>query len=158
MDDFALKPGFPNMYGLTGGDANAIAPGKRMLSSMTPTIVLKNKRLFCVLGTPGGSTIITTVAQVLLNLIDFGMDADAAVAAPRFHHQWLPDRIDYERGAFSAVLIEGLESRGHACMERKNPIGDVQLIVLRDSRMFGVSDPRGGGTPEVAKQSSTHAR
>src|SRR5690606_1157956 len=96
MDDFSAKPGSPNLYGLLGGEANAIQPGKRMLSAMTPSIVEKDGKLFMVVGTPGGSTIITSVFQVILNVIDFGMDMQQAINAPRFHHQWKPDQISPE--------------------------------------------------------------
>ena len=98
MDDFSAKPFAPNLYGLVGSDANAIEPGKRMLSSMAPTIVLRGGEPFLVLGTPGGATIITTVAQMIVNVVDFGMTIEDAVAAPRFHHQWLPDRVSFEPG------------------------------------------------------------
>lgn len=145
MDDFSIKPGVPNMYGLTGGDANAIEPAKRMLSSMAPTIVLREGAVFLVLGTPGGSTIITTVAQVIVNIIDFGMHPADAVAAPRFHHQWLPDYIGCEPGAFPAALVERLAVRGHRCVERTGGIGDLQLILIDDTMMHGIADPRGGG-------------
>jgi len=148
MDDFSIKPGVPNLYGLTGGEANAVAPGKRMLSSMTPTVVLDSDDVFLVLGTPGGSTIITTVAQIIINIIDFGMPAGEAVATPRFHNQWVPDRIDFEKGAFSGDLIQRLEGRGHHCRERPTMIGDAQVILVQDSLMCGVSDPRGGGKAE----------
>ena len=148
MDDFSIKPGVPNMYELTGGRANAIEPGKRMLSSMTPTVVLKEGTVFLILGTPGGSTIITTVAQVIINIVDFGMHPEDAVGAPRFHHQWLPDRIGYEPGAFAEQLVERLGVRGHECEERTGFIGDLQLILVNDTGMCGVADPRGGGTAE----------
>ncbi len=146
MDDFSLKPGIPNMYGLTGGNANAIEPGKRMLSSMTPTIVLDGDRPFVLLGSPGGSRIITTVAQIIMNIIDYGMDAAEAVDSPRFHHQWMPDKIEFEKGAFPAGLLDELENRGHLCSERTNRIGDAQVILCDDSLCCGVSDPRGGGS------------
>lgn len=148
MDDFSVKPGVPNMYGLTGGEANAIEPGKRMLSSMSPTIVLRDGSVFLVLGTPGGSTIITTVAQVIVNIIDFDMNPEMAVYSPRFHHQWLPDKISYEHGAFSPELISLLSNRGHTCAERASAIGDVQLILVEDAVFYGVADPRGGGRAE----------
>ncbi len=148
MDDFSIKPGVPNIYGLTGGDANEIEPEKRMLSSMTPTIVLRKGVAFLILGTPGGSTIITTVAQVIVNIIDFGMKPVDAVYAPRFHDQWLPDHISFEPGAFSAELVERLELRGHRCVERTGVIGDLQLILIDDTIMYGVADPRGGGKAE----------
>ena len=143
MDDFSIKPGEPNIYGLTGGTANAIRPGKRMLSSMTPTIVLKGQKPFIVLGTPGGSTIITTVAQLIVNIIDFGMKPAEAVAAPRFHHQWLPDMVYYEKGALTDSIIGDLRRRGHSLKER-DPIGDAQVIMIGEERC-GASDPRGGG-------------
>jgi len=97
MDDFSVKPGVPNMYGALGNDKNAIAPGKRMLSSMTPTIVLKNNQPYLVVGTPGGTTIPTSVFQTLVNILDFGMSAEDAVNKPKFHHQWLPDDIQVEK-------------------------------------------------------------
>src|SRR5690606_2877132 len=108
MDDFSVKPGVPNMFGLTGGAANAIAPGKRMLSSMTPTILEKEGKLFMVVGTPGGSTIITSVFQTLLNVVDFKMNIQEAVAAPRFHHQWLPDEVAMERTAVGDSVRKSL--------------------------------------------------
>jgi gamma-glutamyltranspeptidase/glutathione hydrolase len=145
MDDFSIKPGVPNLYGLVGSDANAIAPGKRMLSSMAPTIVLKNGELFLVVGTPGGATIITTVAQVIIDMIDFGMSLRDAVSAPRFHHQWLPDRISLEPGQFPVYLQRALIARGHELEIRTDPIGDVQAIAIQDGVACGVSDPRGGG-------------
>lgn len=148
MDDFSVKPGVPNMYGLTGGEANAIEPGKRMLSSMSPTIVMCDSGVFIVLGTPGGSTIITTVAQIIVDIIDFDMDPESAVYSPRFHNQWLPDRISYEHGAFSPELIARLMNRGHTCVERAGVIGDVQLILIEDAVFYGVADPRGGGRAE----------
>ncbi len=98
MDDFSVKPGVPNMYGAVGGDANAIVPGKRMLSSMTPTIVLKNDKPYLVVGTPGGTTITTSVFQTLVNILEFDMSAEDAVNKPKFHHQWLPDQIDGRKG------------------------------------------------------------
>ena len=154
MDDFSIKPGVPNMYGLTGGGANAIEPGKRMLSSMTPTIVLDGYRPYILLGTPGGSTIITTVAQIIMNVIDFGMDVKEAVYSPRFHHQWLPEKIEYEKGAFSKELLGNLASRGHRCSERAKNIGDAQVILCTDSLRCGVSDPRGGGGASAEKSMS----
>jgi gamma-glutamyltranspeptidase/glutathione hydrolase len=147
MDDFSIKPGIPNIYGLTGGEANAIEPGKRMLSSMTPTIVTRDGELFLVLGTPGGSTIITTVAQIIVNVIDFDMNGEVAVSAPRFHHQWMPDRIMYESGAFSDILILELENMGYTLYERFSGIGDAQVVWFDGSSTCGVSDPRGYGEP-----------
>ncbi len=143
MDDFSVKPGVPNMYGLIGGEANSISPGKRMLSAMTPTIVEKNGKLFLVVGSPGGSTIITTVYQIILNVIDFGMTLDEAVAAGRFHHQWLPDIIDYERGTLDSTLIDVLRLKGHA-LKTRSSIGRVDaILVLPDGRLVGAGDPRG---------------
>ena len=106
MDDFSSKPGFPNMYGLVGGEANSIQPGKRMLSSMTPTIIEKDGKLFLVVGSPGGSTIPTSVFQVIVNILDFGMNVQDAVNAGRFHHQWLPDYISYEKKSIDSVTRE----------------------------------------------------
>ncbi len=153
MDDFSAKPGTPNMVGLVQGAANAIAPGKRMLSAMTPTIVLRpDGSLLLVVGSPGGATIITNVFQNIMNVVDYGMGLVEAVHAPRLHHQHLPDRIDYERGALDAATISALEALGHTLRERHDEdspypyIGDVQAImVLTDGTRQGVSDPRRGG-------------
>lgn len=142
MDDFSVKPGVPNQFGLVGAEANAIAPHKRMLSSMTPTIVEKDGQLFMVLGTPGGSTIITAVLQVFLNVAEFGMDLEAAVGAKRFHHQWLPDVIMVEKGGFSPELQASLEAMGHHLREVE-AIAKVKAIqVLDNGRLQGVADPR----------------
>lgn len=146
MDDFSVKPGHPNLYGLVGAEANAIEPGKRMLSSMAPTIVLKDGKPFLVLGTPGGSTIITTLAQIIMNMIDFHMTLEEALVAPRFHHQWLPDRIDAEAGAIGDDLREALARKGHRVENRKMPIGDAQVIGTSPSGVCGMSDPRGDGS------------
>lgn len=113
MDDFSAKAGVPNMFGLIGAEANSIAPGKRMLSSMTPTLVEKNGKLLMVVGTPGGSTIITSVLQTILNVVEFGMTMQEAVNAPRFHHQWLPDYINFEPEGFSLEVLEALKSKGY---------------------------------------------
>jgi len=129
MDDFSVKPGSPNMYGLVGGEANSIAPGKKMLSSMTPVIVEKDGKLFLVAGTPGGSTIPTTVFQVLTNVIDYGMKIQDAVDAGRFHHQWLPDRIMYEKSRFDSLIMVKLNNVGHLLTER-NSIGSVNAIII----------------------------
>ncbi len=145
MDDFSVKPGVPNMYGLVGSEANAIAPGKRMLSSMAPTIVSRNGVPWLVVGTPGGGTIITTIAQVIMYMVDYGMSLEEAVAAPRFHHQWLPDRIDFEKNVLTRYMRGFLADRGHSFGERSDPIGDVQAIEIRESCSCGMSDPRGGG-------------
>jgi gamma-glutamyltranspeptidase/glutathione hydrolase len=143
MDDFASAPGIPNQYGLVQGEANAIAPGKRMLSAMTPTIVLDpDGGLFLVVGTPGGPTIITTVAQVISNVIDHHMRLDSAVAAPRIHHQHLPDTIQYERGGLDAGTIERLTAMGHALRERGGYSGETAAIQRVGGRWVGVADPR----------------
>ncbi|WP_291121086.1 gamma-glutamyltransferase [Empedobacter sp. UBA7248] len=143
MDDFSVKPGTPNLYGLVGGKANAIEPSKRMLSSMTPSILEKDGKLFMVVGTPGGSTIITSVFQTILNVVDFGMTMQEAVAAPRFHHQWLPDQIDYEPNAISENVRESLKHKGYILKERK-PYGRVEgILVNTDGTYQAGADPRG---------------
>ena len=143
MDDFSVKPGAPNMFGLTGGDANAIEPGKRMLSSMTPTILEKDGQLFMVVGTPGGSTIMTSVFQTVLNVVDFGMDMQTAVSAPRFHHQWLPDEVAVEREAISKAVRHALTNTGYKLVNR-SAIGRVDAImVMPDGSLQGGADPRG---------------
>jgi len=143
MDDFSAKPGEANMYGLIGAEANAIAPGKRMLSSMTPSIVEKDGKLFMVVGTPGGSTIITSVFQNILNVIDYGMGMQEAVASPRIHHQWKPDMIYYESGALSPQIMRELGEMGHSLQDRGN-IGRVDaILVLPDGKLEGGADPRG---------------
>ncbi|HEX2445706.1 MAG TPA: gamma-glutamyltransferase [Vicinamibacterales bacterium] len=143
MDDFSAKPGSPNMFGLIGGRVNEIAPRKRMLSSMTPTIVTKDDRAFLVLGSPGGSRIITTVLQVVLNVIDYGMNVQEAVDAPRFHHQWLPEEVRLERRGFPADVIRALEARGHKVEVGYN-MGDVHAIMIdpKTGMRLGASDPR----------------
>lgn len=147
MDDFAVKPGVPNYYGLVGAEANAVQANKRMLSSMTPTILSKNGKLFMVVGTPGGSTIITSVFQTIVNVIDHQFDMQAAVAAPRFHHQWLPDKIMYEKGCFSPEVISELQTKGHILEERKGPSGRVDAILVRaNGTLEGGADPRGDDT------------
>ena len=143
MDDFSVKPGTPNLYGLVGGKANAIEPSKRMLSSMTPSILEKDGKLFMVVGTPGGSTIITSVFQAILNVVDFGMTMQEAVAAPRFHHQWLPDQIDYEPSAISENVRESLKQKGYTLKERK-PYGRVEGILVNTNGTYQAgADPRG---------------
>ncbi|MBA9075643.1 gamma-glutamyltransferase [Rufibacter quisquiliarum] len=143
MDDFSAKPGVPNMFGLIGGEANAIAPGKRMLSSMTPTIVEKEGQLHLVVGTPGGSTIITSVFQTVLNVLEHGMTMQEAVNAPRFHHQWLPDRIEPEPKAIASQVREELQKRGHQ-FQGRSAIGRVDGILrLPNGSWEGGADPRG---------------
>ncbi|MEJ6547374.1 MAG: gamma-glutamyltranspeptidase/glutathione hydrolase [Arcticibacterium sp.] len=148
MDDFSAKAGVPNMFGLIGAEANSIAPGKRMLSSMTPTIVEKEGQLWMVVGTPGGSTIITAVAQTILNAYEFKLSMQESVNAPRFHHQWLPDALIFEPDAFSASTIKGLKQKGYLISEKSNTIiGKVDAIkVLKDGRLEAGADPRGDDT------------
>jgi len=145
MDDFSAKPGTPNMFGLVGGEANSIAPQKRMLSAMTPTIVEKNKKLFMVVGTPGGSTIITSVLQTILNVSEFKMSMQEAVNAPRFHHQWLPDVITFEPETFDIKTFETLKSKGYIINEKTTPvIGKVDaILVLPNGKLEGGADKRG---------------
>ncbi len=146
MDDLAAKPGSANQFGLVQGENNAIEPGKRMLSSMSPTIVLdRGGALKMVTGTPGGSTIITTVFQTISNVVDFGMDVVEAVHAPRVHHQHLPDRIFHEAGGLAPETISRLEALGHVVDEREGLSGDVQMIVVVDGLLTAWSDPRRGG-------------
>jgi gamma-glutamyltranspeptidase / glutathione hydrolase len=143
LDDFAAKPGVANAYGLTGGAANAPGPGKRPLSSMAPTIVLKNGKVYLVTGSPGGSTIITTALQVILNAIDFRMDVAAAVAAPRIHHQWLPDAVGAEQ-AVPVATVRGLEQLGHTVVRRPN-WGSANSIMVTPDGLSGAADPRTRG-------------
>jgi gamma-glutamyltranspeptidase/glutathione hydrolase len=147
MDDFTSLPGTANQFGLVQGDANAIEPGKRMLSAMTPTIVLDPAgRVKLVTGSPGGPTIITTVAQIISNVVDFDMDAGASTAAPRLHHQHLPDTLFYERGGMREETAAELRARGHAVRARSGYQGDTQtIVVLPDGRLAGAADPRRGG-------------
>lgn len=147
MDDFSIKPGHPNSYGLIGNEANAIAPNKRMLSSMTPTIVEKDGKLFMVLGTPGGSTIITSVFQVFLNVVEHKMGMQQAVDALRFHHQWLPDKITFEEGGFSPQTLQKLLGKGYKIESQKNTIGRMDCILLHpDGRYEGGADVRADDT------------
>lgn len=143
MDDFSVKPGSPNMYGLLGGKANAIQPQKRMLSAMTPTIVEKDGKLKMVVGTPGGSTIITSVLQTILNVLEFDMSAQESVSASRFHHQWKPDRIDVEQKAIDTKVRASLEKDGYKIHPR-GPIGRVEnIVVLPDGKLQTGADHRG---------------
>lgn len=144
MDDFSSKPGEPNQFGLVGSEANKIEPGKRMLSSMTPTIITRNNKPVLILGSPGGSTIPTVVLQVILNYLDFGMDIQEAVNAPRFHHQWLPDKIDFEEFGISKDVRENLIAKGQYIGEKKI-LGRVEAIALENNLYFGATDPRGFG-------------
>ncbi len=148
MDDFSSKPGTPNVYGLVGSKVNAIAPEKRMLSSMTPTIVEKDNKLFMVVGTPGGSTIITSVLQNIINVVDYNMGMQEAVNQPRFHHQWLPDVIRMEPHSFSDATKKELEHLGYSILERNSLIiGRVDaILVLPDGKLESGADPRGDDT------------
>lgn len=148
MDDFSSKPGEPNYYGLIGAEANSIAPEKRMLSSMTPTIIEKDDNLYMVLGTPGGSTIITSVLQTILNVHEFGFTMQEAVNAPRFHNQWLPDEIRMEPDEFPNQIIKQLEAKGYKInFERTPVIGKVDAILINEDRtMEGGADKRGDDT------------
>ena len=143
MDDFSIKPGHPNKYGLVGKEANSIKPKKRMLSSMTPTIVENpSGELILVLGSPGGSTIITTVAQIIINIIDYDMSISDAVQAPRFHHQWLPDVVFYEEGAISNKTMNVLKNKGYTFHRRKS-IGEANCIQIPSNGViFGAADSR----------------
>jgi gamma-glutamyltranspeptidase/glutathione hydrolase len=141
MDDFSAKPGVPNAYGLIGGEANKIEPGKRMLSSMSPTIVMKAGKNFLVAGSPGGSRIITTTLQVIMNVIDHRLNVQAAVNAPRIHHQWLPDEIRIEQG-ISPDTVGLLRGMGHTVTE-KSAMGAIQSIMIgEDGTLYGGADPR----------------
>ena len=147
MDDFAAKPGTPNQFGLVQGENNAIAPGKRMLSAMAPTIVLNaDGSLRMVTGTPGGSTIITTTFQTISNVLDYGMNVVQAVNAPRVHHQHLPDQIFYEQAGLEPHTVLQLRALGHTVVERSGVSGDVQMILVGDDgTLTAWSDPRRGG-------------
>jgi len=151
MDDFSIKEGAPNQFGLVGGKANSIAPNKRMLSSMTPTIINKDNAVFCVLGSPGGSTIITTVFQVICNLINFKLDAEESVQAGRFHSQWLPDEIQLEEELYKEPLLGNLYKYGHK-VTKVSLLGKVESIVkINDKGYTGIADKRGDDSVEIVK-------
>ncbi|MBM4184619.1 MAG: gamma-glutamyltransferase [Gemmatimonadetes bacterium] len=146
MDDFAVQPGSPNQFGLVQGALNAIEPGKRMLSSMTPTIVVSPEgSLLMLTGTPGGATITTTVFQTISNVLDYGMGVVDAVNAPRVHHQHLPDALYFERRGLPSTTVRDLEALGHTVTERRGDSGDVQMILVVGDTLTAWSDPRGGG-------------
>ena len=148
MDDFSVKPNTENQFQLIGAEANAIEPGKRMLSSMSPTLVTKDNQPVLITGSPGGSTIITTTLQVIMNVIDHDMSIEDAVSLPRFHHQWKPNRIFHERFAFSPDTIKQLKSKGHENFMSPRwgrGIGDANSIMFKDGVLQGVKDPRAEG-------------
>ncbi|MEE8577147.1 MAG: gamma-glutamyltransferase [candidate division Zixibacteria bacterium] len=145
MDDFAIKPGYPNTYGLIGAEANKIEPGKRMLSSMSPTIVMRNGQPLLILGSPGGSKIITTVANAIINYTRFNLPLEKVASQPRFHHQWLPDKIYLEEGSYGVATMQRLIRYGHDVTERER-YSDLQMISVEQAGlMLPVSDPRNGG-------------
>lgn len=147
MDDFAAAPGVPNGFGLVGNEANAIAPRKIPLSSMTPTIVTENNHLRMAVGAPGGGTIITQVLQVILNTLEYGMNIGEAVSVPRIHHQWLPDQLQVEPYGLDELTLKELEQRGHKIKQR-SPWGNINAIVVTpDGTLEGAADPRGEGSP-----------
>jgi len=147
MDDFTSKPGVPNAYGLLQSENNSIAPHKRPLSAMTPTIVLKDGQVYFAIGSPGGPTIINTVFQVIVNVIDYGMNLQQAIDAPRFHHQWMPDHIRYEPFGLNRDTRAALEKRGHAFADKPGYMGDVEGVMIdpQSGIRLGASDPRLGG-------------
>jgi gamma-glutamyltranspeptidase/glutathione hydrolase len=146
MDDFAVAPGVANAFGLVGGEANAIAPGKVPLSSMTPTIVTENGQLRFATGAPGGSTIITTVLQIVLNILVHRMNAGEAVSAPRLHHQWRPEPLWVEEGGFDEPTLEHLKRRGHRLLTRSGWGNANIILVTPEGTLEGAADPRGEGT------------
>jgi gamma-glutamyltranspeptidase/glutathione hydrolase len=145
MDDFSAAPGVPNAYELVGGEANAIAPGKIPLSSMTPTIVLRNDQVRLALGSPGGSTIITTVLQIILNVVERDMDVATAIAKPRIHMQWLPDETRVEPNALSERVRREVVELGHRLVEQERWGNATAIEVLADGTRVGAADPRGDG-------------
>ncbi len=149
MDDFSAKPNTPNQFGLLGSEANSIQPGKRMLSCMTPTIILKDKKPFLIIGTPGGSTIMTVVLQVIMNVIDFNMNIQTANSQPRIHHQWFPDEIEYERFAISNDVKDNLIKIGHK-LGNETQLGLIEAILIDPvtNIIYGSTDPRGYGLAE----------
>jgi len=150
MDDFSAKPGVPNQYGLVGAEANAVAPGKRMLSSMSPTILEKDGRLWMVLGGPGGSTIITSVFQSIVRVAEYGWPMQEAVDRPRFHHQWIPDAIQYREGAIGQAQQDSLRAMGHK-LKKVNYLGKIEAILRRpDGRLEGAADFRRGEDDRAA--------
>jgi gamma-glutamyltranspeptidase / glutathione hydrolase len=147
MDDFSIKPGVPNMYGAIGGEANAIKPGKRMLSSMTPTIVLKDGKPYIIVGTPGGTTIPTQVFQTLVNILEFNMSTEDAVYKPKFHHQWLPDTLKIEKD-FPVNVVAAMQRMGYV-IEKRAAIGRTEVIkVLPNGKFEAVADIRGDDSAE----------
>ncbi|MFM2139036.1 MAG: gamma-glutamyltransferase, partial [Bacteroidota bacterium] len=143
MDDFSISPGVPNMYGAIGGEANSIQAGKRMLSSMTPTLVLKDGKPHIVIGTPGGTTIPTQIYQTLLNLLEFGLSTEDAVYKPKFHHQWMPDELVTEKG-FSSAVLSILKRMGYPTGKERGGIGRTEIIRVRpDGKIEAVADFRG---------------
>ncbi|MDM9383710.1 gamma-glutamyltransferase [Chlorogloeopsis sp. ULAP01] len=148
MDDFVAAPGVPNAFGLVGNEANAIAPRKTPLSSMTPTIVTENNQLRMILGAPGGSTIITQVLQVILHILAYNMDAGTAISVPRIHHQWLPDELRVEPFTLDALTLAELQRRGHKIQQQTSPWGNINAIVVTPQQTLeGAADPRGEGSP-----------
>jgi gamma-glutamyltranspeptidase/glutathione hydrolase len=145
MDDFAAAPDVPNAFGLVGGEANSIAPGKTPLSSMTPTIVTEQGQLRLVVGSPGGSTIITTVLQIVLNVLVYKMDAQSAVTAGRLHHQWVPDQVMVESFGFDPLTLTELQRRGHRIQERAGWGNANAIVRTSEGTLEGAADPRGEG-------------
>ena len=144
MDDFSIKPGSANNYGLIGGKINSIQPEKRMLSSMTPTIIEKNGKLSMILGSPGGPTIITSVLETILNVYLFNDKLSQAINRPRFYHLWLPDKIYLEKGAFDSQTVDSLKSLGYVINKKFSSIGRVDAIYIdKTNKIFTAADPRG---------------